>query len=107
MNKGWLHKLRNVFDVKINSEFNFDNYIREIGFKYLRDKGHYKERYRVFSHNDYKLYLILNEKKEEILIYKKDKMLSKINFIPKGSLFVDLWINQVIISFNNDATEQK
>jgi len=103
MNKGWLHKLFNVFDVKINSEFNFDNYIQEIGFKYLRDKEHYK----VFSHNDYKLYLIVNEKKEEILIYKKDKMLSTINFIPKGSLFVDLWINQVIVSFNNNATEQK
>jgi hypothetical protein len=89
-------KILNYFDFNKESEFDFEEYIfLNHKFRFLSER----KGYRIFLNYDFRIYLIINTNNNEVLICrKKGKLFGKINFVPKGSLFVDLWINQTILS---------
>lgn len=104
MRKLFLDKLVKWFNVTRNLDFNFEQYIKGLGFDFISEK----EDLKIFINNyseTVKIHLLLDIKKEEISIINKGKLCSRINFIPKGSLFVDLLINQTINNIEKNSTE--
>lgn len=95
LKKVW-RKIINSLDIKRHIDFNFEQYIiNEFGFKLLSENKHEK----VYGTGDF--YLIITDENEVLInSVNNNRLLCKINFIPKGSLFVDLMINQVISSNN-------
>lgn len=94
--KNTFSKLVNYFDVKNNTQFDFEKYITSVGFRFVSEKNDLK--LYVNNYDGIKINLIINLKKKEILISSRGDILSKLNFIPSGSLFSDMVISQTLNS---------
>jgi len=99
----WL-KLFSAFDIKQHVDFNFEKYIKEIGFDFISEKDGLKIYINNYSET-VKIHILFDVKKEEISIINKGRLCTRINFIPKGSLFVDLLLNQTINNLEKNNTE--
>lgn len=100
----WFKNISNKFsenlDFKRTSDFNFEKYILGLGFKFVSEKNDFK--LYVNNYDGIKINLIINLKDEKILISQKGEVLTRINFIPNGSLFVDMLINQTVNSIKKN-----
>lgn len=86
--------IKEYFDVKKNTDFNFENYIKSTGFRFISEKNDLK--LYVNNYDGIKINLIINLSKKEVLIGSGGNILTRINFIPSGSLFSDMIINQTV-----------
>lgn len=92
--KIWL-RIINYLDFKHHTNFDFEDYLITSGFEFISEKEGFKMYINNYSET-IKIHLLLNVKNEEVSIINKGKLCARINFIPKGSLFVDLLFNQTI-----------